>query len=42
MKTSEFGDLSRDFENGARENAGVNSKNMNLSEYNRHCHAILT
>ena len=29
-------------ENGARENAGVNSENANLSEYDGHFRAILT
>ena len=42
MKTSEYRDLSGDFENGARENAGVNSKNTNLRKYDGHCHAIFT
>ena len=40
-KTSECRDLSGDFENRARENASVNSENMNLNEYDGHCHAIL-
>ena len=41
MKTSECGDLNGDCEKGARENAGVTSENVNLSEYDGHCHAIL-
>ena len=41
MKISECEDLSGGFKNRARENTGVNSKNMNLSEYNGHYHAIL-
>ena len=42
MNTSECGDLSGDFEKGARENAGVNSERASLSKYDGHCHAILT
>ena len=42
METSESADLSGDFENGARKNAGVNSENANLSEYDGHSHTIVT
>ena len=41
METSESGHLSGDFENGARNNAGVNSENTNLSEYDGYSHTIV-